>query len=158
MGRAPGIPRLVVGLVKRRPAPRDAPPQSWLRLLQDPKSARAGIAADPRQNFECASLNAGFQQLSRRDPPTAQAVLAQLDRKRLSEAQYGELRRAVALGLAWDRDPASITAFQAVPAAAVDDLTREWRVRAALWAGDWQRGAAWVQKMPAALARDPRWQ
>src|SRR3546814_14685710 len=103
-----------------------------------------------------SALNAGFQKLSRRDPPTAQAVLAQLDRKRLSEAQYGELRRAVALGLAWDRDPASITAFQAVPAAAVDDLTREWRVRAALWAGDWPLAADWLPTMPAAPAADPR--
>ncbi|HEY9547126.1 MAG TPA: transglycosylase SLT domain-containing protein, partial [Solimonas sp.] len=155
---AAGNANLAAALVKRLPAPRAAPLQQWLRLLQDPKSALAGIAADPRQNFEWAALNAGFQKLSRRDPPTAQAVLAQLDRKRLSEAQYGELRRAVALGLAWDRDPASITAFQAVPAAAVDDLTREWRVRAALWAGDWQLAADWLQTMPAALAADPRWQ
>src|SRR3546814_1637129 len=95
---AAGNANLAAALVKRLPAPRAAPLQQWLRLLQDPKSALAGIAADPRQNFEWAALNAGFQKLSRRDPPTAQAVLAQLDRKRLSEAQYGELRRAVALG------------------------------------------------------------
>lgn len=146
-------------LVKQLPAPRAAPLQQWLRLLQDPKRALAEITADPRQSVEWSALDAGFQKLSRRDPPSAQAALAQFDRNRLSDAQYGELRRAVALGLAWDRDPASIAAFQAVPETAVDDLTREWRVRAALWAGDWQLAANWLQTMPATtLATDPRWQ
>lgn len=155
---AAGNANLAGVLVKRLPASRAAPLQQWLRLLQDPKAALADIAADPRQNFEWEALDAGFQKLSRRDPPTAQRVLAQFDRNRLSDAQYGELRRAVALGLAWDRDPAAIAAFQAVPEAAVDDLTREWRVRAALWAGDWQLAADWLQTMPAAVAADPRWQ
>lgn len=145
-------------LIKQLPAPRAAPLQQWLRLLQDPKATLVEIAGDPRQNFEWDALDAGFQKLSRRDPPTARAVLAQFDRNRLSDAQYGELRRAVALGLAWDRDPGAITAFQAVPEDAVDDLTHEWRVRAALWAGDWQLAANWLQTMPVAMAADSGWQ
>src|SRR3546814_2130164 len=56
---AAGNANLAAALVKRLPAPRAAPLQQWLRLLQDPKSALAGIAADPRQNFEWAALNAG---------------------------------------------------------------------------------------------------
>src|SRR3546814_15539520 len=71
---AAGNANLAAALVKRLPAPRAAPLQQWLRLLPDPKSALAGIAADPRQNFGWAALNAGFPQLSRRDHQIGKAA------------------------------------------------------------------------------------
>ncbi|NGY04762.1 lytic transglycosylase domain-containing protein [Solimonas terrae] len=144
-------------LIQRLPPERAAPLRQWQRLLDDPQQALSAIVGDPRQRFEWTAFDAGFQKLARRDPPTAQTLLKQFDRSRIDDAQYGELCRAVALGLAWDRDPGAIAAFQAVPEDAVDDTVREWRVRAALWNGDWQLAANWLQTLPASAADDPRW-
>ena len=33
----------------------------------------------------------------------------------------------------------------------------EWRVRAALWSGDYGKALSWIERMPAALATQPRW-
>lgn len=38
-----------------------------------------------------------------------------------------------------------------------DSYLLEWRVRLALADGDWPRIAQWIEKMPAELARTPRW-
>jgi soluble lytic murein transglycosylase len=144
-------------LIKRLSPARAAPLSQWQRLLLDPQTALSAIAADPRQAFEWPALEAAFQKLSRRDPGAAQAILARFDRNRLSDTQYGALCRAVALGFAWDRDPRALPAFQAVPEAAVDDTVREWRIRAALWNGDWPLAANWLQTLSPAAAADPRW-
>jgi soluble lytic murein transglycosylase len=67
------------------------------------------------------------------------------------------LLRTVALGDAYDHDPAAIGAFEAVPAAAVDNQVQEWRVRAALWNRNYERALGWMESMPASLAAQPRW-
>lgn len=47
--------------------------------------------------------------------------------------------------------------FRQVPVEALDERGHEWRVRAALWAGDWALAAQWIAQMPAELARQERW-
>jgi soluble lytic murein transglycosylase len=44
-----------------------------------------------------------------------------------------------------------------VPREAVDAQVEEWRVRAALWSGDYPKALQWIGHMPAALASQPRW-
>ena len=65
--------------------------------------------------------------------------------------------RAAALGAAYDRDPRAIAAFDDLPPAAADAQVQEWRVRAALWNGDFARALAWIEQMPPPLATQPRW-
>lgn len=154
---ADGNTNLAASLIARLPPERTPPLAQWRRLLDDPPRALAAIVADPQQRFEWPALKAGFDKLARRDPQAAQAVLRQLDRSRLDTAQYGELARAAALGLAWDRRPEAPAAFQSLPEDAVDESVREWRIRAALWNGQWPIAAAWLQALPAGAADDPRW-
>jgi soluble lytic murein transglycosylase len=61
------------------------------------------------------------------------------------------------MGAAYGRDSAAIAAFDALPDSSVDNDVREWRVRAALWAGDYQKALAWINEMPATLSSQPRW-
>jgi soluble lytic murein transglycosylase len=68
-----------------------------------------------------------------------------------------KLKRSGALGAAYDRDPRAIAAFEALPLPAIDSQVQEWRVRAALWNGDFQRALSWIEQMPPALASLPRW-
>ena len=50
-----------------------------------------------------------------------------------------------------------MSAFDDLPADAVDSQVEEWRVRAALWAGDYGKALGWIERMPAGLAAQPRW-
>jgi soluble lytic murein transglycosylase len=50
-----------------------------------------------------------------------------------------------------------MAALNAVPADTVDDEVQQWRVRAALWAGDYDKALGWIVQMPANLAAQPRW-
>jgi soluble lytic murein transglycosylase len=65
---------------------------------------------------------------------------------------------AVALTLSWSRLPGALDFFARVHPDDFDERAHEWHVRAALWAGDWQRAAAAIEAMPDALRSQPRWQ
>jgi len=58
-----------------------------------------------------------------------------------SRRAAGSAEALCGVGAAYDRDPRAMTAFDELPAAAVDGQVQEWRVRAALWKGDYGSGA-----------------
>jgi soluble lytic murein transglycosylase len=68
-----------------------------------------------------------------------------------------KLQRAAALGAAFGRDSAALAAFEVLPDSSVDNDVREWRVRAALWAGDYRKALDWIDDMPPSLTSLPRW-
>jgi len=142
----------------------DVPPNrrsallQWSDLLDSPKSALNVLATHPSLAAEPEAVAAGFEKLSRSDPAYALELLPEL---LLREGQPPELldrlKRAAALGAAYDRDPRAIAAFTALPASAVDSQVQEWRARAALWNGDFPQALAWIEQMPPSLATLPRW-
>jgi soluble lytic murein transglycosylase len=75
----------------------------------------------------------------------------------MTPAMQAKLQRTAAMGAAYGRDPAAIAAFDLLPENSVDNDVREWRVRAALWAGDWQKTLAWIDSMPPTQLSQPRW-
>jgi soluble lytic murein transglycosylase len=75
----------------------------------------------------------------------------------MTPAVQARLQRTVAMGAAFNRDSAALAAFDVLPDSTVDNDVREWRVRAALWAGDFRKALAWIDDMPPALATQTRW-
>ncbi|HEY6451438.1 MAG TPA: transglycosylase SLT domain-containing protein [Steroidobacteraceae bacterium] len=135
-----------------------APLLQWVQLLASPKPALETLAHNVAFPVEADALEAGFNRLARQDAATALTLLPQLlARPDMSPALRGRLQRDVALGAAYERDPAALARLRDVPAEAVDDEVREWRVRAALWSGDYPAALGWIEQMPAALATLPRW-
>ena len=140
------------------PAVRAAPLLQWAQLLDAPQPMLAALARSPDIRVEPDALAAGFARLARSDSRGALALLpALLARPQMTVELRTRLERAAALGLAYDHDAAAIPAFSALPADVGDDLVQEWRVRAALWAGDYQGALSWIEQMPAPLAAQPRW-
>lgn len=154
----------------------DLPPlRQWLRMLQSPRSALAQLAAHPRAPVEPQALAAAFKLLSLHDSSAAAALLPQLlARPDMTASLQLRLARDAALGLAYDHDPAALMAFLALPGNVDSQLLYdpapsgngadtsvlrllEWRVRAALWAGDFSQALSWIGSMPPALAMQPRW-
>ena len=107
---------------------------------------------------ESEALLAGFTRLARSNPAAADALLpALVQRGDLGTALPGRLRKAAALGDAFGRQSGAVAAFDALPAEEVDGSVQEWRVRAALWAGNFEKAQAWIEEMPGTLASQPRW-
>ncbi|MGH8144034.1 MAG: transglycosylase SLT domain-containing protein [Steroidobacteraceae bacterium] len=138
------------------PAAQVAPLLLWAQLLQAPKPALTALAAQPDTAVEPEALEGGFQRLSLQDSAAAAALLPQLlARPDMTAALHAQLQRDAALGLAYDHDPTAAAAFIGLQVS--DPQAQEWRVRAALWSGDYRRALDGINQMPAALAAQPRW-
>jgi soluble lytic murein transglycosylase len=151
-------PRLAREFAMDIPAAAAAPLLQWAQLLETPKLALNALATNATMPVEPDALDAGFNRLARSDATAALGLLPRLlARPDITPGLRGRLQRDAALGAAYDRNPAAIDALSAVPTETVDDEVEQWRVRAALWAGDYDNALGWIERMPASLAALPRW-
>ena len=151
-------PRLAREFAMDIPAAAVAPLLQWAQLLETPKLALNALATNATMPVEPDALDAGFNRLARSDATAALGLLPRLlARPDITPGLRGRLQRDAALGAAYDRNPAAIDALSAVPTETVDDEVEQWRVRAALWAGDYDNALGWIEQMPASLAALPRW-
>jgi soluble lytic murein transglycosylase len=135
-----------------------APLLQWAVLLENPQPVLESAAEDPKLAVMPDALIAGFTRFARSDPPAALELLPRLEqRPDLTPAARAKLARAAALGAALGRYAGAVAAFEAVPTEAVDDSVQEWRIRAALWSGNYAKALAWIEQLPPALALLPRW-
>ena len=151
-------PRLAREFAADVPLGRRAALIQWSDLLDSPRSALMVMAAHPSLSVEPEALAAGFDKLSRAEPAFALDLLPRLlARDGLAAALQDRLKRSAALGAAYDRDPRAMAAFDDLPPTAVDSQVQEWRVRAALWKGEYARALGWIEQMPPSLSAQPRW-
>ena len=151
-------PLLAREFIAEVPAERAAPLRQWLQLLESPRPALTALADAPSAAVEPDALLAGFTRLSNTDSTSAAAVLPSLlSRPDLAPALRDRLWRAFALGAAYARQSDAIAAFGRLSANVVDAQVQEWRVRAALWNGDYAKALEWLSDMPDTLAAQPRW-
>ena len=150
--------RLAREFVADVPEPLSGPLLLWIQLLDAPKATAALLSLDPDRPVEPEALVAGFNKLGIIDNAAASALLpALLKRGDMTPALRVRLQRAVAVGAAKDRDPNAVADFASVPIDPADVQGLEWRVRAALWAGDFATALGWIGEMPPTLATQPRW-
>ena len=143
-------PRLAREFAADVPVARTAALLQWSDLLESPKTGADYSGDASALAVEPEALAAGFEKLAHTDSAGALDLLPMLlARAGLTSAMQARLKRAAALGAAYDRDPRAIAAFDDLPAAAVDSQVQEWRVRAALWIGDYDRALEWIEQMPA---------
>jgi soluble lytic murein transglycosylase len=140
------------------PVPRIAALLQWSDLLEAPKTALTVLATHRTLTVEPDALAAGFEKLTYTDSSSALNLLPLLlARQDLMPAIQARLRRAAALGAAYGRDPRAPSMFDALAEDAADTQVEEWRVRAALWSGDFGAALQLIERMPANLATQPRW-
>jgi len=140
------------------PVTRRAALLQWSDLLESPKSALTVLATHPSLPVEAEALAAGFDKLAHNEPTAALDLLPRLlARDQLAPDLRTRLRRSAALGAAYDHDPRSMALLDDLPAAAIDSQTQEWRVRSAVWIGDYAKALLWIEQMPTSLFAQPRW-
>jgi soluble lytic murein transglycosylase len=153
-----GVARM---LIRQLPEAQRGSYQLWLDAINEPArhlERAIALGVDPKGAID------GFTKLARANADEAAVTLARIERACAAPAcvlrtpgTVGEMRREIALNLAWSRRPETVAMFRMVPQEALDERAHEWRVRAALWAGDWVQAHAWIAALPAALAEQPRW-
>ncbi len=155
---AAGEARLARWLARSLPEPTAAAVRDWATLIERPQEAIDAAITAPSVVIEPAALLDGYTRLARRDPQAARARFARLVAARdLDAAQASKLARALALGLAWSRQPEALEYFERVAPEDRDDLVHEWWARAALWRADWARVQAVIAAMPPALRDTNPW-
>ena len=141
------------------PTPRAGPLLQWADLLTAPRAPLDRLANDPSLPVDPEAFAAGFSRLADIDAAAAQELLPQLlARPDMNAGLQGRLRRSAALGLAYAHNPSAMAAFDGLTAAdSADSQVQEWRVRSALWSGDFRKVLDWIEQMPTSLATQPRW-
>lgn len=151
-------PRLAREFASDVPVARSAALLQWSDLLEAPKGALTVLATHPALPVEPEALAAGFEKLAHTDSSSASDLLPLLlARQGTTPELQIRLQHAAALGAAYDRDPRALAELDGLPAEAVDSQVEEWRVRAALWSGDFAKALEQIERMPASLATQPRW-
>jgi len=130
----------------------------WARLIRSPRDELSVLIANPKEAVEADALLDGYTRLTRSKPDIAlQFYKPLLDAEQLQGEAAVPYTVVLALGLAWGRMPEAVEYFERVPEAATDARVQEWRIRAALWNGNWERAREWIARLPKNLATQDRW-
>lgn len=153
-----GNAALVRDLGAMLPAAQAGPLNQWANLIDKPKPAIDALIANPRLDVETAALQDGWLRLARQDQDAAIERLPRLIRARhFTDAQASPYALSLALALSWNRRDEALRYFDKVTATDMTEQAHEWRVRAALWAGNWARVQQFILALPEALRTQARW-
>ena len=145
-------------VAQRLPRAQAAPLLRWADLIEKPRESIDALLADPAIGVEEKQLLDAFARLARSAPRDALKRFDALCRTRLTSPEAAsKASRALALGLAWDRDPDALAYFAGVASADLDDDALEWLVRSALWKQDWNAARSGVAVMSAARQNEAAW-
>ena len=145
-------------IIEQLPADRAAPLFEWAALLESPLRSIDSLLASPTTAVSQTALLAGWKRLTRVDREAAQERYAKLVSTRgLNPDSASPFALALALALAWDRDSAALQYFDRVAPADLDDPSREWWARAALWTKDWKLAAHVIAAMSETNQQSARW-
>ncbi|MDB6091805.1 MAG: soluble lytic murein transglycosylase [Gammaproteobacteria bacterium] len=145
-------------VIPQLPADRAAPLSQWAALLESPERSIDALIASPDTPVDAAVLLAGWTRLARTDRAASKERYEKFIRARgLNHESASPYALALALALAWDRDPAALDYFALVAAPDLDDGAREWWARAALWARDWKLASQTIAAMSETNRQTARW-
>lgn len=155
---AAGAPSRARYIARYLPEDEQAWAQRWLALYRDPgEVATAGFDATDHPRAS-EMLTQAWLRLARQDP---QATLPlwrrQGMRQQLPEDRVLAVEQALALRLVLRTGAGSLAHLASLPAAVFDETLREWHVRAALAAGDWQTVLAAIEAMAPAQREADGW-
>ncbi|MGH8091143.1 MAG: transglycosylase SLT domain-containing protein [Rudaea sp.] len=126
--------------------------------IRDPAGTLDKAAAWPDTTRTRQAATVAFTRLARRDSDSAESLWSKLSAHfHLDADQSGNILRAIAIQRAASFTPDALQRLVALPAAADDDTSREWRVRTAVAMQDWKAALAALDTMSDAQKSDARW-
>jgi soluble lytic murein transglycosylase len=145
-------------IIDELPPDRAAPLYQWAALLESPLRSIDEIITSPNTAVNGTALLAGWKRLARMDHDASKERYTRLVSARaLNHDGASPYALALALALAWARDPAALEYFDLVAATDFDDSALEWWARAALWSKDWKLAAHAIEAMSETNRKTARW-
>ncbi len=132
--------------------------ERFVAALRDPSAtlAKARTWADEARARD--AISHAFARLARRNSEAAETLWADYGaRFKWDETQKNRILRAIALYRSTSYSPDALARLKALPDAADDDATREWRVRIALAGADFKQTLAALERMSDTQKADARW-
>jgi soluble lytic murein transglycosylase len=140
------------------PPERAAPLLQWAGLLDDSQRQIEALIASPSTAVQDEALLAGWTRFARNNRDLAMKRFDAFAQARgLNKETASPYALALALALAWDRNPDALRYFERVAPANLDDYALEWQARAAIWNGDWHLVANTVAAMSDTQRGLTRW-
>ncbi|MGH8323249.1 MAG: transglycosylase SLT domain-containing protein, partial [Steroidobacteraceae bacterium] len=146
-------------VIEQLPADEATPLVQWAALLESPARSIDALMASPSTPVNATALLAGWKRLARSDLDGTKERYARLVSARgLNRESASPYALALALALAWDRDPEALEYFELVAPSDLDDAALEWWARAALWSKNWKVAAHAIAAMSETNRQTARWQ
>jgi soluble lytic murein transglycosylase len=145
-------------IIAQLPAEQTAPLYQWAGLIENPMRAIDALIASPGTPVDGTALLAGWKRLTRLDAQAAKERYTNfISARGLTKETASPYALALALGLAWNRDPAALDYFVLVAPGDLDDPALEWWARAALWSKEWKLAAHAIAAMTETNRQTARW-
>lgn len=145
-------------IIEPLPPDRAGPLLQWASLIERPAPSLDALMSSAEASIEPEILLAGWTRLARTDRDGARkrydALLRMLGSDRERASPY---TLALALALAWDREPAALDFFELVAAPDLNDAAFEWWARAAILAGKWKLVRDTIARMSDSTRQAARW-
>jgi soluble lytic murein transglycosylase len=141
----------------RLPAATAAPLLERAQFIESPALMLDTFVRDARKDVPAPVVLEAWSRLARDAPDDAHARYRELYERIPKRDDARELAQPLAKGLAWSRRPEALDYFARVPDGTLDSVGREWRARAAMWAGDWDEVRAAIAAMPPGQQADWPW-
>ena len=130
----------------------------WLRLYRRPAGVARVDWSTTAPERTPRMLENAWRRLARQEPEEALTLWQRHDAgDRLGAAQRRDVEQTLALQLILEQGGKSLAYLDTLPEGVFDAQLREWRVRAALAAGDWARVLRAVDAMDAQQSNDDAW-
>lgn len=126
--------------------------------VRDPGVVLAKASTWPDNARSRDAVSYGLMRLARRDSASAETRWAELGPKfKWDAAQKNRILNAIAVYRSTSYSPDALARLKALPAEAADDSSREWHVRVALAASDWNETLVALDAMSDVQKADARW-
>ncbi len=131
---------------------------TWLSVARDPQLiTSARLFANTHGALRNIQVY-GLARLARRDAVIAQKAFNKINKPGyFTEAEKQRIYGAIALELATEHHPEATIWYAKLKPEFFTPAMHEWRVRHALWHGDWKNVITYVNNMPADLKKDSTW-
>lgn len=157
-GLAAGKPAMIENLAPRLGAADRAAAGHLALALKDAPAALKQAKSWPDDARHRRAVAIALARQARRDSTGAEANYAALARQfKLSATERGDIAAAFALYRATEFDADALKRLADLPAAAQTDATREWRVRVALAASDWNASLKALDALSEKQKADEEW-
>jgi soluble lytic murein transglycosylase len=120
---------------------------------------RLGELANESGLIDEEALLLGAQRAARKDSSATSFLMPDvLKRYRLKREQRDRLQSFLGYQLALDRDADAVKWFAQLSAPPADPVESEWRIRSAIYHGEWVRAKQWISELPDSQRKEERWQ